>query len=94
MQEDELHEEPLKQACRESAMLQSVLSSEDKWALWEHIDLCISWCEDVARDVQQRKSTARYEEEKRKSGSWKQTGLNATELAARQYKQQQQLQRR
>ena len=82
--------EPLRQTCLQAAMLQSVLSWQDKRALWEHVDLCISWCQWVAEDIRQRKSTEKYVEDKRKSGSWKQTGLNDTELAARQHKQQQQ----
>ena len=86
--------EPLRQACLQSAMLQSTLSVDDRLAVWEHVDLCINWCQWVARDVRQRKATDRYKEEKRKSGRWKQSGLNDTELAARQYKQQQQELRR
>ena len=84
--------EPLRQACLQAAMLQSALSWQDKRALWEHVDLCICWCQWVAQDIRQRKTTDKYIEEKRKSGSWKQTGLNDTELAARQHKQQQQQQ--
>ena len=86
--------EPLRQACLQSAMLQSTLSGDDRLAVWEHVDLCINWCQWVARDVRLRKETDKYKEEKRKSGSWKQSGLNETELAARQYKQQQQELRR
>ena len=86
--------EPLRQACREAAMLQSALSSQDQRAVWEQVGLCISWCQSVAQDIRQRKMTDKYSEEKRKSGSWKQTGLNDTELAARQHKQQQQQQQR
>ena len=86
--------EPLRQTCLQAAMLQSVLSWQDKRALWEHVDLCISWCQSVAQDIRQRKTTDKYIEDKRKSGSWKQTGLNDTELAARQHKQQQQQQHR
>ena len=84
--------EPLRQACLQAAMLQSALSWQDKRALWEHVDLCICWCQWVAQDIRQRKTTDKYIEDKRKSGSWKQTGLNDTELAARQHKQQQQQQ--
>ena len=84
--------EPLRQACLQAAMLQSALSSQDKGALREHVDLCIRWCQSVAQDIRERKTTDKYNEEKRKSGSWKQTGLNDTELAARQHKQQQQQQ--
>ena len=82
--------EPLRQTCLQAARLQSVLSPQDKWALWEHVELCISWCQSVAQHIRQRKTTDKYMEDKRKSGSWKQTGLNDTELAARQHKQQQQ----
>jgi uncharacterized protein YeaC (DUF1315 family) len=81
--------EPLRQACLQAVRLQSELSSQDKQALWDHVDLCISWCQYAAQDIRQRKSTEKYNEEKRKSGSWRQTGLNDTELAARQHKQQQ-----
>jgi len=84
--------EPLRQACREAAMLQSALSSQDQRAVWEQVGLCISWCQSVAQDIRQRKMTDKYSEEKRKSGSWKKTGLNDAELAARQHKQQQQQQ--
>ena len=78
--------EPLRQACLQSAMLQSALSVDDRQAVWEHVDHCINWCPWVAKDVRQRKATDRYKEEKRKSGSYKQSGLNDTELAARQNK--------
>ena len=86
--------EPLRQACLQSAMLQSTLSVDDWQAVSQHVDHCINWCQWVARDVRLRKETDRYKEEKRKSGRWKQSGLNDTELAARQYKQQQQELRR
>ena len=84
--------EPLRQACLQAAMLQSALSWQYMQALVQHVHLCIRWCQLVAEDIRQRKTTDKYIEEKRKSGSWKQTGLNDTELAARQHKQQQQQQ--
>ena len=84
--------EPLRQACLQAAMLQSALSWQYKQALLQHVHLCICWCQLVAEDIRQRKTTDNYIDEKRKSGSWKQTGLNDTELAARQHKQQQQQQ--
>ena len=83
-------DEHLQQAIRKSAMLQSPLSDDDRWAVQRHVDTCIEWCIYVARDIREHKETERYKEEKRKSGRWKQSGLNDTELAARQYKQQQQ----
>ena len=61
--------ELLRQACREAAMLQSALSSQDQRAVWEQVGLCISWCQSVAQDIRQRKMTDKYSEEKRKSGS-------------------------
>ena len=77
-------DEPLRQACLQSAMLQSKLSHDNRLAVWNHVDQCINWCQLVAQDVRERKETERYKEEKRKSGSWKKTGLNDAELAARQ----------
>ncbi len=70
-------------------MLQSALSPEDHSALQHHVELCIKWFECMANDIQSRKETERYDEEKRKSGRRHQSGLNATELAARQHKRQQ-----
>ena len=92
--------EPLLEACRQlpavakqAAMLQSPLSPNSnatEHAVRKHVDLCISWCQSVAQDIRQRKMTEKYNEDKRKSGRHKETGLNAAELAARQHKQQQQ----
>jgi hypothetical protein len=81
--------EPLRKACITQAMLQSALTAEDRCSLQQHVKQCIAWFRYVAHDVEQRKITPRYHEEKRKSGRWKQTGLNAAELAAKQDKEQQ-----
>ena len=86
--------EPLRQACRHAAMLQSALFEQDQRYVREHVNRCIRWCQLVAQDIRLRKMTDKYKEDKRKSGSRHQTGLNDTELAARQLKRQQQQQQR
>ena len=81
--------QPLRQTCLKAAMLQSALSLEDHSALQRHVAMCVEWFEWMADDIQCRKATDRYQEEKRKSGRRNQSGLNAAELAARQHKKQQ-----
>ncbi len=80
--------EDLWEKCHQAAMLQTALADEDRQTLRSHIEICINWLQVVADDVQQRKATDKYQDEKRKSGRHKQTGLNATELRNRELQHQ------
>ena len=62
-----------------TAVLQSELTAVNKRGLQRHIHYIIEWLQRMARSIEDHKNTTKYKDSVRKSGSYKQSGINAAE---------------